>query len=235
MKRPLIATVTATLCSLAGGFALAGTVTISVTDKDGKPAADVVVLVDAATRQPALPAAAPVVILQEGLRFQPFLTVVPAGSTLRFVNRDSYDHHVRSTPSGPLGSMPAAASFELRLDAAADAAPAVNDEYQSRTTKRKANPVTQQDVKVTQPGPIGLACHIHGSMRGQVYVAATPWFAKTDANGQASIEQVPEGALEVTLWHADQLQDQPPQRAQLGAAPLQVLGQLNFVPRQRRR
>jgi plastocyanin len=231
MKRPLIAA----LLALAAGLALAGNVRVTVTDKDGKPAADVVVLIEAAVKQPVVPAAAPVVIAQEGLRFQPFLSVVPAGSTLRFVNRDSYDHHVRSTPSGPLGSMPAAASFELRLDAAADSSPSPNDEYQSRTTRRRANPVTQQDVKVTQPGPIGLGCHIHGSMRGQVYVAATPWFAKTDANGQASIENVPEGALEVTLWHADQLQDQPPQRAQLGAAPLQVVGQLNFVPRQRRR
>lgn len=231
MKRTLIAA----LLALAASHALAGTVRITVTDKDGKPAPDVVVLIDApGGGQPAVPAA-PVQILQEGLRFVPFLSVVPAGSTLRFVNRDSYDHHVRSTPSGPLGSMPAAASFELRLDAAADATPAVNDEYQSRTARRKANPVTQQEVKVTQPGPIGLACHIHGSMRGQVYVAATPWFAKTDANGQATIDNVPEAALQVTFWHADQLQDQPPQSAQLGAAPLQVVGQLNFVPRQRRR
>ena len=46
-----------------------------------------------------------VVVAQEDLRFSPFLTVVPLGSTLRFVNRDAYDHHVRSTPSGPLGAV----------------------------------------------------------------------------------------------------------------------------------
>ncbi len=218
------------------GSALAGTLQVSVTDKDGQPAPDVVVLIDTPAAPRATPATVPVVITQEGLRFVPFLTVVPAGSTLRFVNRDSYDHHVRSTASGPLGSMPPAASFELRLDGVADAAPSPQDEYQSRPApKRKANPVTQQDVLVAQPGPIGLGCHIHGSMRGQVYVAATPWFAKTDAAGRAVIEGVPEGAVELTLWHADQLQDQPAQRAQLGAAPLQLAGQLNFVPRPRRR
>jgi plastocyanin len=81
------------------GTARAGTVQLTVTDKDGKPAADVVVLVESAAKSVALPApvAAPVVIAQEGLRFVPFLTVVPVGSTLRFVNRDGYDHHVRST------------------------------------------------------------------------------------------------------------------------------------------
>lgn len=219
----------------AAGPALAGTLQVSVTDKDGKPVPDVVVLVEAAARPAPVPAPQPVVIVQEGLRFVPFLTVAPAGSTLRFVNRDGYDHHVRSMPSGPLGSTPPAASFELRLDAAADAAPAPADEYQSRTVRRKANPVTQQDVTVSQPGPIGLGCHIHGSMRGQVYVAPTPWFAKTDANGQARLEQLPEGAVELALWHPDQLQEQATQRLQLGAAPLQASAQLNFVPRPRRR
>lgn len=231
MRRTLMAAVLA----LPAALTWAGTLQVSVTDKDGKPAADVVVLVETAGRPSVTPAAAPVVIAQEGLRFVPFLTVVPAGSTLRFTNRDNYDHHVRSTPSGPLGSMPAVASFELRLDAAADAPASPSEEYSSRPApKRKTNPVTTQDVKVEQAGPVGLGCHLHSSMRGQVYVSGTPWFAKTDANGQARIDNVPEGGVEVTLWHSDQLQEQPVQRAQLGAAPLQVIGQLNFVPRRRR-
>src|SRR6185369_5890967 len=106
------------------------------------------------------------------------------GSTLRFVNRDGYDHHVRSTPSGPLGSMPAVKNFELRLDAAeAMAQTAARDEYKTTSAPRKKSGATTADVKVDQAGPIGLGCHIHSSMRGQVYVSATPWFAKTDANG----------------------------------------------------
>ena len=114
MKKTLTTLVFAAL----SGPALAGTVQVLVTDKDGKPVVDAVVLIDTAVKTAVQPAAAPVVILQEGLRFVPFLTVVPAGSTLRFINRDGYDHHVRSTPSGPLGNTPAVKSFELRLDAA---------------------------------------------------------------------------------------------------------------------
>ena len=97
MKR--IAVLTATL-SLLAAAAQAGPIEVTVTDRDGKPAADVVVLVNAPDAPAVKPAGAPVVIAQQDLEFAPFLTVVPLGSTLRFVNKDSYDHHVRSVPSG---------------------------------------------------------------------------------------------------------------------------------------
>ena len=216
------------------GAAQAGTVQVLVTDKDGKPVADAVVLIDSAARTAAQPAAAPVVILQEGLRFVPFLTVVPAGSTLRFVNRDGYDHHVRSTPSGPLGNTPPVRNFELRLDAAEGAAASPNDEYKSPPPARKKGASSTADVKVEGPGAIGLGCHIHASMRGQVYVSATPWFGKTDASGVASIEGVPDGAAEVNVWHPDQLQEQTMQRLQVTPALLKAPVQLNFTPRRRR-
>src|SRR4051812_40900460 len=150
------------------GAAQAGTLQVSVTDKDGKPAQDVVVLVDPATKVAPKASATPVVIAQQDLKFTPFLTVVPAGSTLRFVNKDNYDHHIRSVPSGPLGSMPAVKNFELRLDAAAE--PASNDEYKTAAPKGKKSGTSWQEVKVEQAGPIGLGCHLHSSMRGQVYV-----------------------------------------------------------------
>ena len=221
--------------SLVLGTAHAGTVQITVIDKDGKPAVDVVVLIEPAVKVAATAAAAPIVIAQEGLRFVPFLTVVSAGSTLRFVNRDGYDHHVRSTPSGPLASTPPVKNFELRLDAAeGTTAPAANNEYSSPAPARKKSGASSVDVKLEQAGAIGLGCHLHSSMRGQVYVSGTPWFGKTDANGVLSIEGVPDGAAELSLWHPDQLQDQPPMRLQVTTAPLKAAGQLNFVPRKRR-
>jgi plastocyanin len=222
---------------LAASAASAGTLDITVTDRDGQPAADVVVLVQAPTQAGPKPAAAPVVIAQENLRFVPFLTVVPVGSTLQFVNKDSYDHHVRSMPSGPLGSMPAVEYFELRLDAAKPAArsSSYDDEYKPATAPAKKSGSTTAEVKVSHAGPIGLGCHIHGSMRGQVYVSATPYFAKTDAKGVAHIEGVPEGSTEVTLWHPDQLQEQSPLKVQVDAGPSsKAAGQLNFTPKRRR-
>lgn len=227
---------TLTLLAFAAlfGAAQAGTVQVLVTDKDGKPVADAVVLIDSAAKAAVQPAAAPVVILQEGLRFVPFLSVVPAGSTLRFVNRDAYDHHVRSTPSGPLGNTPSVKNFELRLDAAEGAAASPNDEYKSPPPARKKGASSTADVKVESAGAIGLGCHIHASMRGQVYVSATPWFGKTDASGIANIDGVPDGAIELNVWHPDQLQEQAVQRLQVTPALLKAPVQLNFTPRRRR-
>ncbi|MEK8032569.1 plastocyanin [Ideonella sp. DXS29W] len=227
--------------ALTAAAAQAGTLDVQVLDRDGQPAADVVVLIQVPNQPAPKPAAAPVVISQENLRFQPFLTVVPLGSTLRFVNKDTYDHHVRSVPSGPLGSMPAVEYFELRLDGTG-APPRDNSSYggyDDYNTKPAAAPKKKSgtntvDVKAEHAGPIGLGCHIHGSMRGQVYVSGTSWFGKTDAKGTARIEGVPDGAAELVVWHPDQLQDQAPVKIQVGAAPAKLDATLNFTPKRRR-
>lgn len=65
-------------------------------------------------------------------------------------------------------------------------------------------------------------------------MSATPWFAKTDASGVAVIDGVPDSAAEVSLWHPDQLQEQPNQRLQVGSAPIKATVQLNFTPRRKR-
>lgn len=223
--------------------AQAGALDVSVTDRDGQPAVDVVVLVQVPNQPAPKPPGQPVVIAQQDLKFAPFLTVVPQGSVLRFVNKDTYDHHVRSVPSGPLGSMPAVEFFELRLDGASAPANSSyqsgsygNDDYKPVNTPapRKKSGTSTADVKADHPGPIGLGCHIHGSMRGQVYVSGSPWFGKTDAKGTARIEGVPEGAAELIVWHPDQLQDQAAVKLQVGASAAKVDAQLNFTPRRRR-
>jgi plastocyanin len=229
MTRHLLA-----LLAFAATTAHAGTVQLTVTDKDGKPAPDVVVLVQAATKGTVAPASKPVLITQEGSRFIPFLTVVPVGTTLRFVNKDAYDHHVRSTPSGPLGAIAPAKTFELRLDADPVAeAKGGTDAYPSGPAKKKSG-VSSADLKMDAAGPIGLGCHLHGSMRGQVFVADTPWFGKTDANGVVTIDGVPDGSAQLTLWHPDQLQEQTAVPVQVNVTPVKASTQLNFVPRRRR-
>jgi len=168
MKIALLAFLRGTAAGLLLGAvaAHAGQIQMLVTDKDGKPVPDVVVLVEASSKAVAVAAPAPVVITQEGARFVPFLTVVPVGSTLRFVNRDSFDHHVRSTANGPLGSVPAVKNFELRLDGIEGAV--IVDVHKPQTAPRKRSGVSAAEVKVDAAGAIGLGCHIHGSMRGQV-------------------------------------------------------------------
>jgi plastocyanin len=218
----------AALLGAFAGVAHAGRVQVTVTDMEGRPVPDVVVLVH--PHLPVVPVPAPTlaVIEQKDMRFVPFLTIVPVGSTLRFVNRDGYDHHVRSMPSGPLGNTPPAASFELRLEAAD------GGDVDKGASPRRKTLAAGAEVSVVQPGPIGLGCHLHSSMRGQVYVTATPYFAKTGANGVASIDGVPDGAAELDTWHPDQLREQAARRLEVTDAPLMLNSQLNFTPRRRR-
>jgi plastocyanin len=197
---------------LAAGAARAGTVQVQVTGPDGRPAADVLVQLQPAAAWTPRPLPPPVQIAQRNIRFVPFVTAVPVGATVRFVNEDSYDHHVRSAPGGPLGNQAPAKSFEFRM-----------------------SPGQTAEVRMDVPGALALACHLHGSMRGHLVVSTTPFFAVTDANGRATVPEVPEGEAELRLWHPEQLSEQAAQKLPVpaGSQVLRAEGKLNFSPRRR--
>ena len=69
-------------------------------------------------------------------------------------------------------------------------------------------------------------------MRGHLLVSAVPFQGVTDAAGSISFQGLPDGAVEVRLWHPDQLVDQPAQRATLAGNVVADL-KLNFSPRRR--
>jgi len=204
----------AALLMLAAAGAGAATLRVTVTNADGKPAADAVVLLQLPNAPPPPVPAEPVAIVQKDIRFVPFVTAVGLGTTVRFVNRDSFDHHVRSQPGGPLASVPPAKQFEFRL------------------ARMKGGTPTSADLTLDVPGTIVLGCHIHGSMRGHIYVSASPWFAVTDERGQAVLEGVPDGAAELRTWHPDELVEQPVQKLQV-AGDTKAESRLNFAPRKR--
>jgi hypothetical protein len=139
---------------------------------------------------------------------------VPVGGSVRFVNRDGFDHHVRSMAGGPLGSIAPAKQFDLRVGAL------------------QGDKTHSADVVLDQPGVIALGCHLHGSMRGHVFVSTTPWAAVSDAAGRVRLEGVPDGAAELRVWHPEQLTEQPPQALQVGAEST-AQAKLNFTPRVR--
>lgn len=194
---------------------------VQVNDREGKPLAEaVVVLYPVGRAAPASPAPpAPVLIEQERMRFVPALTVVVPGTRLRFANLDGWDHHVRGTlatgvtalePSGPPG-------FEFRqAGRTAGQAPAF------------------KEVTLDQAGVFLLGCHLHGSMRGHVFVSDSAWTLKTDASGMARFDGLPAGAVELRVWHPELLVEPPRQNVQLGAATLQQTVQVGVVPRRRR-
>jgi plastocyanin len=197
--------------------ARSASVTVTVHGADGQPAPDVVVQLTPARPGAPRPPWTPVVIVQRDIHFVPAITAVPAGTTVRFSNQDPYDHHIRSEPAGPLGNIAPAKAFEMRLPAAT------------------ADKVASADVTFDKPGLVVLGCHLHGSMRGHVYVSSTPWVAVTDASGAATIADVPDGAVELRAWSPEQLIDQPAAQKQVSGASVAFDATLNFTPPKRRR
>jgi hypothetical protein len=56
-------------------------------------------------------------------------------------------------------------------------------------------------VVFDKPGVVVLGCNIHDWMVGYIYVSETPFFAKTEADGTASLVDLPPGEYSVRLWH----------------------------------
>ena len=212
---------------------MAGNVQIQVLDRDGKPVPDAVVVV-----YPGIPGSAPPSLLQasptieqEKMRFVPAVTVVQPGSTVRFTNQDRWDHHVRGAPAGLSAS---ASTMASTTPSEAGAAESANPFELRLSGKAEGTPAHFADVKLDHPGVVLLSCHLHGSMRGHVFVTDSPWSLKTDSDGIARFVSVPEGAAQVRVWHAEQLVDLP--RKALSVLPTPVLDtvQLSVVPRVRR-
>ena len=215
MKKSLLVITFSTITMAAS----AGSLSVSVVDKDGKPVPDAVVVVMPANKsvQPKTPLPLQAAINQEKMQFIPAVTLVPIGAKVRFSNSDPWDHHVRSSPAGISQFNTTNAGFELRLEGKPDGKPAKTS-----------------DVTMDKPGVMGatlLGCFIHGSMRGYVYVSDSPWAVKTGANGIATFDDLPDGIAQVKLWQADQLIDVPLQSATIGAAAAKSTFQLTVVPR----
>jgi plastocyanin len=222
MRKTTLSIAVCVLTALTSTSIFAGTLSVSVLDKEGKPAPDaVVVLIPTGKGNPknALPMQA--TVAQEKMQFIPAVSVVAKGAKVRFVNNDAWDHHVRATPAG-MAQLSAGASngLELRLEGKTDGKPAKSAELSM--DKAGAN------------SAMLLGCFMHGSMRGHVYVSESPWALKTAADGMATFDDVPEGAVQIKVWHADQLIDLPQSQVTLGAAVLKQQVQLQIVPRRKR-
>jgi plastocyanin len=187
---------TALLLGLLASTAQAATLQVTVLARDGQPLPDAVVILEsvAGGPRPKAPPPTELLVTQQKMQFVPALSVVPVGSRVTFTNLDRWEHHVRGLPAGLAGlNGQPGSGFELRLGG-----------------KAEGKPADSSTVTLDQAGPLQLGCHLHGSMRGSLYVTDTPWAVKTNADGVATLPEVPEGAARLRVWHADQLLDAPP-------------------------
>ena len=166
--------------------AVASAASLSVTVKDDKGNP----LADAAVyaTAKAKPAPSPprgAAIEQKDKTFIPLVTVIQVGTPVSFPNHDIVRHHVYSF------SLPK--PFEIKLYVGTPVAPIVFD----------------------KPGEVVLGCNIHDHMLAYVFVVDTPFFAKTDASGTASLDEMPAGDYDLQVWHYALAAPQPAQALKL--------------------
>ena len=145
---------------------------VLVKDHHGKRVADAVVLATLMDPKSAQRTKTPPdAVDQVDKQFVPYVKPVFVGSKVRFPNSDHIRHQVYSFSP--------AKKFELPLYGGTAAQPVVFD----------------------TPGVVVLGCKIHDWMVGYIYVSETPYFATTEAEGTASLEDLPPGEYSVRLWH----------------------------------
>jgi plastocyanin len=171
----VVALLSAVLWLVAAGsgpaIARAPRVEATVTDQSGKAVVDAVVTLTPVGGPPPALRPTPAVMDQVNKEFVPAVLPVVVGTPVSFPNRDNIRHHVYSFSP--------AKKFELPLYMGTPSAPVVFD----------------------KPGPVALGCNIHDWMVAYVYVVATPYFAKTGADGHARVEGLPAGPYEAKVWH----------------------------------
>lgn len=111
------------------------------------------------------------VIDQKDERFRPNALVVQVGTTVDFLNSDSFYHNVFS--------LSAPRKFDL-------------GRYRQGIAK---------SVTFDKPGLVKLFCDIHPSMLGYVLVTDSPWGAAASPEGRFEIADVPPGEYEAFIWH----------------------------------
>ncbi|MEX1025145.1 MAG: carboxypeptidase regulatory-like domain-containing protein [Planctomycetota bacterium] len=113
----------------------------------------------------------PIVIDQIACRFEPHVQVVPAGATLKFTNSDGTNHNIHT--------------------------------YAKKNQNKNSNVSGGQalETKVEHAEEFETKCDIHSWMNAWVVVSSDTHYTVTDAEGQFTLADVPDGAYKLSLWH----------------------------------
>jgi plastocyanin len=153
----------------------AASLTVAVSDQNGRPVADAVVTLIADTKNTApAPSArlnADKVIDQKNETFLPLVTIVPKGGRVSFANSDQTTHQVYS--------FSAVKQFEITLPRG-----------------QKSEPFAFDNA-----GVAALGCNIHDHMIAYVFVADSPWTAMSGTSGNVTVNDLPPGAYQMQVWH----------------------------------
>ena len=186
----------------------AGTLVAQIKDKNGGPVMNAVVYaLPVGSKAPAAPGNASAMVEQAYYKFEPYVSVVQAGTKMRFPNRDKNEHHIKVL-SGP-------SAFEVKV-----------------YTRKEPDPVLLDKL-----GQITLQCLIHDWMNAHIYVVDSPWFGKTSKSGSAVVENIPAGEYDVYVTHPSllipgQVTPAMPRRVRFDVSNVQVLeARFDLVPK----
>lgn len=118
-----------------------------------------------------------IVIGQHGKSFSPYISVSQVKTKINFVNQDDITHHIYSAGSDNKFS------FKIRAG--------------------QTNSLTSFD----NTSEIAMGCNIHDWMSGYLLVVDTPYFGKTNEQGQVSFEISKQGKYNVVVWHPQMEED----------------------------
>ena len=113
----------------------------------------------------------PVEIDQVGCRFEPHLSVVHVGTTVRYKNSDTISHNVHTY--------------------------ALKNEGLNKTVAAGG----KLDQKLEKAEAVRIACDIHPWMESYVFVTEGTHFTFTGSDGSFKLEGVPAGDYKLQIWH----------------------------------
>jgi plastocyanin len=129
-----------------------------------------VVWISNITKGKAMSADSPV-LDQKGCQYVPHVLLFPAGSTVKINNDDGILHNIHTYSTKNAPINMAQPKFKKTIEA-----------------------------KFDQPEVIKVTCDAHGWMSGWFISEDNPYYAKTDANGDFKLTDVPPGEYELKVW-----------------------------------
>lgn len=194
--------------AVPGVPAVAGTLVAQIKDRNSAPVMNAVVYaMPVGGKAPTVLPTAIGSVEQSYYKFEPYVSVVQAGTRVRFPNRDKNEHHIKVL-SGP-------SLFEHKV-----------------YTRKEPEPTL-----LDKPGQITLQCLIHDWMNAHIYVVDSPWFGKTTKAGSAIIENIPPGVYDIFVVHPSvlipgQVTPSMPRRVTFDASTVHVLeAKFDLVPK----
>jgi plastocyanin len=156
---------------LTAAAAQNGTVTGEVRSRLVRTA-PAVVYIEKIPGQAFEPPAEPAIMDQKDLIFLPHVLPVLVGTRVDFLNSDTVRHSVFSTKKS-------AQQFNLGI-------------YDAGVVKSEV---------MSTPGAVSLLCNVHAEMSAYIVVVETPYFTTTDETGAFTLDGVPPGSYQLSVWH----------------------------------